>query len=299
MNSAPPAPLGRITTESSDEYHAQDAVSASRLRVLRRKPGGAQLYHQTYIAKALPREETEAMREGQALHTYVLEPEKFEKEFAVRPEGIDRRTTAGKVAWEKFLIEAKGKTIIDVEMLARVVAMGNQIKAHPAAGALIAQGVAETTWRINAPGLKHLPPLQCRTDWFNEAGHALSEGRPYVLDLKTCATLEVDAFSNFQRAVEDHAYHCQAALYMAIMSALGMECRDFFFVAVEKCAPYGVEVYRLGDRALERGQLETESMLMQLDGCYRRNIWPNTDLGVKELKLSPRYWANVDREEAA
>lgn len=292
----PAVALGRITGESSEEYHKTDAVSASKLRVFRRKPGGAQLYYQHYIAKTIERVETEAMRDGQALHTLVLEPEKFIGEYAVAPVGIDRRTKAGKEAWAEFQQQAAGKKLIEKEKLDVLETMAAQVNLHPLALKLLSGGEAEISWRVKGAGLKYLPPQQCRTDWFNEAGCELSEGRPYVMDVKTCATLDEDAFSNFQRGFEEHGYHRQAALYMAILNALGVECRDFFFIAVEKVPPYGVMVYRLNDRALERGQVETERDLLALNDCYRFNLWPNTPLSLQELKLSARYYGRKEDE---
>jgi hypothetical protein len=305
--------LGKITTETSDQYHATDAVSASKLRVFRRKPGGPQLYYQRFVAKMLEDEDSDAKAEGRAAHTMLFEPHKFAAEIAVLPEDCPDRPTKkmreakrpspesiARVAWwDNWDAETKGKTVLKTEQLRKLATMVTNARNHPAAAILLAKGEAEVSWRIKASGLRNLPPLQCRTDWFNPEGCALSEGRPYVVDLKTAATLEEDAFSNFQRSFEEHAYHCQAALYMAILSSLGIECRDFFFIAPEKIAPYGVEVHRLGDRALERGQTETERQLLELDECYRRNIWPNASLEVQELKLSPRYYARRNEEFAA
>jgi hypothetical protein len=286
--------FGRIEGERDTEYHAQDAVSASRLRLFKRRPGGPALYYQRYIAKTLAVEETDAMREGRLLHTLVLEPHKFESEYAVAPEGIDRRTNAGKAAWAQFLAESEGKTVVKHDAVSLLRGMAAMVQAHPAAAQLLSAGKPEITWRVKAGGWRHLPPLQCRTDWFNPDGCELSEGRPYVVDLKSTATLDEDAFGNFARSVEDHVYHCQAALYMAILGALGVACYDFFFIAVEKCAPFGVEVYKLNERALKEGQDRTEDLLTELDRCYGRHEWPNTSPEVKELKLSPRYWARKD-----
>lgn len=289
--------LGKIADESSSEYHSQDCVSASKLRVFKRKPGGAALYYQRFISKSLKDEDTDAKVEGRALHTLVLEPEKFDAEFAIAPEGIDRRTTIGKAAWTAFEHTAQGKSILKREVANRLSGMAGMVHAHPAAQILFANGEAEVSWRVKAGGLKHLPPLQCRTDWFVAEGCELSDGRPCVVDVKTAATLEEDAFGNFHRGVEDHAYHMQAALYMAILGGLGIQCFDFFFVAVEKCAPFGVEVYKLRDRELKEGQDVAERLLINLDRCYARHEWPNTSPLVKELKLSPRYWARKSEED--
>jgi hypothetical protein len=281
--------IGIIETESNEQYHGTEAVSASKLRVFKRKPGGPQLYYQHFIAKSIPREETEAMAVGTALHCAVLEPQKFEATVAVKPSGIDRRTTLGKAAYQAFIDGAQGKTIISADDLVMIRSIAQGIHSHRSASKLLANGKAELSWRIEAAGLAHCPPLQCRTDWFCAAGCDLTDGRPYVLDIKSTATLERSAFGNFHRACQDHAYHHQAALYMAILAALGYECRDFFFVAAEKVAPYGVEVYRLSDRSLAKGQRDVERLLLELNECYQRNEWPNTEGGVQELDVKTAW----------
>lgn len=289
------SPVGIIEGEPNEVYHGTDAVSASKLRVFKRKPGGPQLYHQTFIAKTIERETSDAMAFGTALHCAVLEPEKFETSIAIAPEGIDRRTTLWKQAWAAFQQSAVGKTIITAEQGKLIDALVSQIAGHYSASRLLANGKPELSWRVQAAGLKHLPPLQCRTDWFNENGCAITDFRPYVVDLKTCATLDRDAFGNFSRSAKDHAYHNQAALYMAIMSALGVECRDFFFVAVEKVAPYGVEVYRLSDATLARAQEEVSELLIDLDKCYELNTWPNASVDVQELVIR-KGWSREEEE---
>jgi hypothetical protein len=309
----PPAPLGVIRGESSDLYHAQDNVSASRLRVFKRRPGGPALYFKRFIEKSLPHEESDALTEGSALHTLVLEPNKFDAEYAILPEDAPDRPTKQMLKakkpspesqaridwWRSFAEQTKGKTILDAGVVARLRGMAGMVHAHSAAAQLLSQGEPEVSWRTRAGGLKHLPPLQCRTDWINLTGCELSKGRPYVVDIKSTATLDVDAFGNFHHSVEEHAYHVQAALYMAILTALGVTCYDFFFVAVEKCAPFGVEVYKMPDRELEEGQRMCEKLLIDLDRCYARHEWPNTSPVVKDLKLPARYWARRDQEDVA
>lgn len=285
--------FGIITGESNAEYHSQDCVSASKLRTFARRPGGAQLYYRSYIAKTIPREETEAMAFGTALHMAVLEPEKFAQSYVASPK-FDRRTTVGKADSAAFALRNQGKAIVDEPTMSEVLTLASSVSAHPLARELLGAGQAETSWRVKAQGLRNLPPLQCRTDWYNGSGCALSEGRPYIVDVKTTSTLEESAFGNFHRHFEDLAYHEQAGLYMAICDALGSPVRDFFFIAVERSAPNGVMVFRLGDRALEEGQATTAERLIELNECYRRNEWPNTPLDLQELKLSPRYWAKKD-----
>jgi hypothetical protein len=297
--------LGKIIDESGDTYHATQAISNTKLKVFARRPGGQQLFYQRFIAKTLHEGDKQALIEGRALHAIVLEPEKFPLEFEVEPlDAPDRPTekminakdpSPSSIArvkfWKEFDERTKGKTIIDDKTFRMLSKVATQIERHPSAAELLEEGEPEVTWRIKAGGLKNLWPLQIRTDWFNPNGCKLSEGRPYVVDVKSCASLDAEAFGSFSKGAEERGYHTQFALYLAVLQAMGVECRDFFVIAAEKTAPYGVECYRMGDRALEEGQNIVDGLLTELDGCFERNEWPNTSLGVQEYKLSGRYWA--------
>lgn len=290
-----PAPKmgAAIRGEDIALYHGTLSVSASKLKTFARRPGGPQLYWQTYIAKTVEREDTDALVFGSALHCLVLEGrEVYEQQFAVLPP-MDRRTTLGKAQFAAFEAANEGRRILKEDTAKEVERMAENVNRHPLAKILLSKGEPELTWRIQAPGLSNCPPMQCRSDWYCAEGCELSEGRPYILDVKTCQTLDEDAFGNWQRGFEQHGYHRQAAFYMALLDLLGVTVRDFFFCAAEKCAPYGVEVCRLDERALSQGREEVARMLLRLDQCFKHNIWPNCPLDMQTMDLSPRYYANA------
>ena len=308
MNDQNVVSMGRVEGEAADVYHGMHAVSASRLRVFARNPGGPQLYHQRYVAKSLEDSDSEAMLEGRAIHCLALEgAEKFAREYVTVPEDAPKRPTKAQLNakkpgpatvaavrwWSDFDAANAGREVITGDMLARVECVERAIRGHPLAAQLFARGEAEMTWRVRAPGLPHLPPLQCRPDWFCAEGCELTDGRPFILDIKTTGTLDEEEFGSWQRGFELHGYHRQAAFYMAILDLLGVDVRDFLFVVPEKCAPYGVKIGRLNDRALAQGQDEVARLLMRLDECYGRNLWPNAPLGLLDFNLSARYYARA------
>ena len=91
----------------NEEYHKGPGLSSSDLKLLARSP----LHYKT--AKAFHPEETNAMRLGTAVHCAILEPDRIDVEYVLAPEGIDRRTKAGKAQWAE--LEATGKTILSCE----------------------------------------------------------------------------------------------------------------------------------------------------------------------------------------
>jgi hypothetical protein len=275
--------------ETHAQYHANAAVSHSKLEVFRRRP---RLYQMRYVTRELPAPEpTAAFRIGSATHCAVLEPEKFPTLYAQRPEGIDRRTKEGKAAWESFTAQHSGKDFLDAEEWAQISAMMEAVRANPLASQLLAQGTPELSWRVETGAI----PLQCRTDWFNPKGCELSAGRPYVADLKTIESLDADAFRSFERAAFTYGYHRQAGFYLPLITEIiGAPVTDFFFIAVEKQAPYGVAVFRLTDEAVATGQDESLADLRRLKICRETNVWPNIEPEVTELGL-PKWYAGGAR----
>ena len=274
-----------MNIETNEQYHSNDAISHSKLELFRRRPIS---YYRRFVGKTLARPEaTEAFRIGSAAHCAVLEPDTFYARYAMRPEGIDRRTKDGKAAFAQFEAENAGKVVIGSDELGDVREMAAAVAHHPLASQLLAAGKPELTWRVEPKGSL---ALQCRTDWFNPTGCELSGWRPYVADLKTVESLDSDAFRNFERACFSFGYHRQAGFYLPLITEiLGGPVFDFFFVAVEKVEPFGVAVYRLSDAAIARGQDETITDLVRLQSCIASNVWPNLDPALREIGLPKWY----------
>ena len=274
-----------MNIETNEQYHANEAISHSKLELFRRRPIS---YFRRFVAKTVARPEpTEAFRLGSAAHCAVLEPKTFWDRYALRPEGIDRRTKDGKIAFAEFESANAGKTVITQDEAGAVQEMTAAVQHHPLASQLLAAGQPELSWRVEPKGGM---ALQCRTDWFNRAGCELSAGRPYIADLKTVESLDADAFRNFERACFNFGYHRQAGFYLPLITEiLGSPVFDFIFVAVEKCEPYGVAVYRLSDAATARGHDETITELIRLQACVKSEQWPNLPNDLREIGLPKWY----------
>ena len=160
------------------------------------------------------------------------------------------------------------------------------MRDHPLASQLLDDGTAEATWRTAGS-----MPLQCRTDWFCPKGCELSQGRPYVADLKTVESLDEDAFSNFEKAVFRFGYPRQAGFYLPLISEITTApVFDFFFIAIEKVEPFGCAVYRLSDEAVSIGQDESIADLRGIKACVDSGNWPNIEIKLHELGL-PKWYA--------
>jgi hypothetical protein len=273
-----------VIVESNSDYHANNAVSHSKLEVFRRRP---QLYYRRYVAKIILSEPaTAALRLGSAVHCSILEPGEMTERYAIRPDGIDRRTKEGKDRFAKFEAMHEGKEILDMDEAGQVFAMTDAVRRNDLAAQLLAHGQPELSWRSAGASFA----LQCRTDWFNRDGCALSQGRPYIVDVKTTESLSSDEFGSFERVVFKYGYHRQAGFYLPLVTELlGTPVFDFFFVAVEKVEPFGVAVYRMTDDACALGQDETVADLTRLKECMTSGHWPNIPEEVRELGVPNWY----------
>ena len=257
-------------------YHAHPAISKSHLDLVARSPLH---YWARYVdpQRVVP-EPTAAMVLGSALHTHVLELDKWDQEYAVAPEGIDRRYREGKAAWAEFAEQSKGKTVLAAADADAVMHMGRAIYAHPAAAMLLSlPGKAEQTfmWTDSATGLE----CKCRPDWMTDDGSI-------VVDLKTTG----DASSKkFRASIADYRYHVQAAWYLhGIEQATGVCPEQFIFIAVEnRSAPHAVAVYAADAEMIKIGWHTAERDLEAIAECRKLNRWPGYNEAIEPISLPP------------
>jgi exodeoxyribonuclease VIII len=252
------------------EYHASPAISKSGLDLIRKAPA---LYR---WRQANPTEQTPAMRLGTLTHTVVLEPDLFERETAVRPEGIDRRTSAGKADWAAFELEAEGKEIITNEEWTKLAAIRDAVRSHPAAAkALAGSPVIEQSIFWEADGIA----CRCRPDCVTERG--------VIVDLKTTRDASPEGFA---KSVASYRYHVQAAFYSdGYRAAFGEAPRGFVFIAVETEPPYLVAVYVASETMTSRGRIEYQADLDTFRECLATDTWPG--YSSSPLTLDLPKWA--------
>ncbi|MGE4510056.1 MAG: PD-(D/E)XK nuclease-like domain-containing protein [Sulfurimonadaceae bacterium] len=219
---------------TNDAYHAEkEHLSSTKIKVLLENP---------YLFLNPPeREESPHFAIGSATHSLVLEPHKFEEEFAVAPE-CDRRTKAGKEAWAAFVDTSAGKTVIAEKDFETAKNMADAIITNQYAQTLLQNGIAECSFFSEIDGVK----VKCRPDYYRE-------DMGIIIDLKTTDNASPDGFA---KTIANYGYYIQAAFYMDVLDALKKNARKFVFIAVEKKAPHMVGIYELDPISLEFGRSE-------------------------------------------
>ena len=237
------------------EYHASPAISKSGLDLIRKAPA---LYA---YRRENPQEQTPAMRLGSLTHTAVLEPHLFGPSVIVRPEGIDRRTSAGKADWAAFEIEADGKEIVTAEEMSKLAAIRDAVHNHPAAAkALAGRPTIEQSIFWDADGIA----CRCRPDAVTEKG--------VIVDLKTTRDASPEGFA---KSIAQYRYHVQAAFYSdGYKAAFGEAPRGFVFIAVETEPPFLVAVYVASEAMTQRGRIDYQTDLETFRWCRDHNDWP-------------------------
>jgi exodeoxyribonuclease VIII len=192
----------------------------------------------------------------------VLQPEEFLNHYSVSP-SCDKRTSAGKIEWAEYLMEAVGKTSLTPEMFATISAMTEATTGNAIASQLLREGDAEVSvyWHDEETGLL----CRCRPDYWRKDN--------LIVDLKTTDDASPEGFA---RSVAKYRYHVQAAYYMqGIEHATGTRPEGFVFIAIEKKPPYVIGVYVLDEASLLIGDLEFRADLNQYAQCVTMNEWPS------------------------
>ncbi len=239
---------------SNEDYHKEEAVGKSDLQLFHRSPAH-------YKVKGY-KEPTPAMIFGAATHTAVLQAELYIKEYIVKPEGLDGRTTRGK----QFALEAqaKGQIVLSYDDAGKIGEIRKSIQNHKTASRLIYdEGPAEISgfWIDKTTDLE----CKCRPD-------KIISGKNIVVDLKTAEDARLEPF---MKSLADFKYHWQAAHYLNGVTAItGIEHTDFVVVAIEKEPPFAVAVYRLDNAMIYLGGEEIKILLDEFRKCKKDDHWP-------------------------
>lgn len=265
---------GAYTDVSMVEYHDGPGISKSGLDKIAQSP---RHYWNAYLnPESVQAEPTPAQLLGSAAHCWILEPDEFGQRYAVRPEGIDRRTKDGKARWSEFETEATGKEIITAEQYEHVMRMGEAVRDKDKAAAMLSRGDPEVTafWRDDETGAL----CKCRPDWVSTAG--------FVVDLKTTADASPKSFA---RTATNFRYHVSSAFSMdGMRAATGRRLAAYAFLVVESTPPYGVALYVLDDLSQERGHELYRRDLTRYAECLANDHWPDYSPDVETLML-PQY----------
>ena len=214
--------------DTNEIYHASPGISASGLKTIFKKS----VYH--FLNQK--RFESSAMALGSAVHCAMLEPELYYKDYHVMPK-IDKRTKAGKEAFEIETKKAEGKLLLASDEHYKITKILENFRKHELAQKYC-KGEIELSHYNEYEGIQ----IRVRPDNLNRIEN-------FISDVKTC---QDNSPSAFLRDIYKYGYHLQAAFYSEM---LGIPTKNFRFIAVETNHPFSVEVYGLSTEMIERGSM--------------------------------------------
>jgi hypothetical protein len=259
----------------ADVYHAAPGFSHSMSKNI--EPPAKLL---AYLKR--PRKQTPAMLWGSILHHLVLTP-------AVKPFWVvagDLRSKEWRGSEAHAILAANPETTrIDPETFNDLQAAAQSVLSHPDCQELLAAAHTEVSVFENAHRGALTVLCKARIDIVPADLQALG-------DIKTCQAAD---FESFQRAIDDHSYHSQAAWYLDIYNAAAKESRTKFkFIAIEREYPFLPCVWTLDARDIEEGR-ETNNMRLDTYAiCSRHGEYPGYPSGEKIISRS--NWARSRRE---
>lgn len=242
---------------SIDDYHRGPGISRSGLMEFKRS-----LYHYWY--KYLnpdyqPEPPTPAQILGNALHTYLLEPNEFNKRYFVIPK-FNKVTKEGKARWETIKAEIGNKQTLSSNQYQVLQAMVESFNKHELASQFLEKAKVEQSIYWTDKETKVL--CKCRPDILHPS---------VVVDLKTTQNGSVQSFS---KTIYDYGYHIQEAMIReALQKVKKIEVQSFWFIVIEKTAPYVVSTYKLAIEALEKGKEDFKHLLKCYQICLKTNHW--------------------------
>ena len=228
---------------------------------------------------------TPAMEMGTALHCLTLDGEEaFNGSYVKKPDTIKLTTKEGK-EWKaeqgrKKILSTGGKD----DAWNSIQGMDENLKRlawfDPSQPDYIKHNEVSIYWE------QHGVSCKARLDRV-----LVEEG--IVLDLKTTDTVDPD---KFLQKVISLGYDFQAAYYArAAEMAFGKPFR-FIFVAVERKAPYTVEMFEATPDMMEEAQYKVDKALKLCAECAGSGEWPNKEPMIRGLDY-PNWYSRVKMEE--
>lgn len=243
------------------EYREHPAISRSELFRISESPEKFKYYQEH------PEEPTPALVFGQLFHAMALTPEAVWEQFAVMP-NVDRRTKAGKEEFAEFETQAKGKTIVSVDMVEQATEMCEALNRNEFVKKLL-KGEKEKSffWVDEMTGEE----CKCRTDALTEVGENL-----IIVDLKSTDNAETEAF---MKSAIRYGYDLQSAMYSEGVKVNTGKEPLFVFIAIEKKPPYAINILQADKLLVRRGY----DLFRELIGIYH------------ECKTTDNWWGYLGR----
>lgn len=265
--------MAEVSYNQSDfDYRREPGENQSSLKKILESPAH---YKAAKKTKLIP---TPAMEMGTALHCRVLDgATAFEKQYVKKPDGLSLATKEGK-AWKaemgrKKVLAEGGKDDPWGSVQGMTEALGQLAYFDPTQKDYIKYNEVSIYWEWEGVECK------ARLD-------RVDVERGLVLDLKTTDTIEPELFT---KKVIGLGYDFQAAFYAEAAKVVYGKDFDFVFAAVERKAPYTVDLFQVDEEMMAEGRAKCVAALRLVKTCNATGEWPNRPPMIRKLSYPSWY----------
>jgi len=271
----PDAPMIVRGMPDADYHGHAGSISKSGLDLVARSPA-----HFRYAA---PRAATRNMEIGSALHTALLEPDRFVQQYVALKDAADRKKSsyreAAKVHGGAYVLTGPESDYIG--------SMQESFHANPAVRHILSRAQD-----FEASGFAIDPDtgVTVRVRW-----DVIAYGG-VLADVKTTRDASREAFA---RSVHNYRYHVQAAIYSDVWEWITGEAPErFVFLCVESDPPHATMVYELDENSIDEGRRLYRRDLDRYAEALESGDWCGYDGSDEVQTLSIPAWAfGADEEE--
>ena len=263
-----------------EKYHDDNtAVSFSSLKTAMQS---LELFYHNHVAKTVPRKpSTDAQIKGKLFHLFLLEHDKFQSRYAVRPstymgEHIDKRWNYRNAtpAQKKFIAEwtaqnaGKDTETVDEELHYEFLQMAKQILDNPEARSLISRASSSeyaTRWDHEPTG----QPMKMSLD-------TICFEDDIIINLKT--TKDV-TYHGWRREIAYYSYHMQGAVSCDGYYTLFGRLPEYVWILVHNEFPYECEVFQLSQKSRRVGQKMMTDTIRRIQLASTMDHWRSSTHG--------------------
>lgn len=258
----------------SPAYHASPGLSASLLKAY-----AISAAHGRAAELGQLKGSPEAFAFGGAAHAYVLEPEVFAKEYAMKPERMSFATKEGK-AWKAD----QSRKIVSYDDAEAFSGMRASILADPVAGPFLrTAGLCELSCFDELEGGVK---IRARFDKLTDSN--------VIVDLKTVQSAKP---RDFIRQAFYLGWHIQCSWYMDMLSRAGHPMEGMVLIACEKEPPYAVLCAEFDSVSIEKGRSEYQRLMALYVKCHDEGKWPGYVNSEMPYMMTLPKWALESQPE--
>ena len=266
------------------EYHRTRGLSSSALAYA----AESMAKYRCYLNGGI-KFESRSLDLGSAVHLMLESSDAFYEAYQVRPEGLDKRTKAGKEAFAE--LESNGKIVLDREQWDAVHTIQEQ--AENSDDALIqmvinsdGQNESSVFWDEEEMIMKCRPDRLIQPN--EEDCEMLCNRFPSLFDVPFGIRICVDFKTSSRRidpkgfgySCRDYQYPLKASHYLA-----GTQADAFLWVVLETVPPYGITRYFLSNPTRRSQETLRLSLIQRIKECEASCIWPGMTLTDQETLL--------------